>query len=786
MKTYTLLIVLTMLINIGLFSQNREDYSIEFIGGPFDHTVTNVSSTYWFGQNYTFWVWDEDDETQLWINMNKIDNDGHVSDEGYSHLADIPENDTAMISSCTYRQDLYVFFTHQTTTNTELKYMYTPIDSWFENITTISLDRKITSQISAVTYNDTIYLFFIDIDNIAKYYSLAYNNEQSQLLLVSEIPAIVDDEIDNCIGTIAAITFVNEELEEKILIATPTSFIDEGNQTALYKGTPGNFLQYDAIYSLANHHIKEISMAQGSVKGGSTENYNIQFGYTFSGDNHGLARCEYHIDAYYKYDWEELDHSGIYLFGDHTWFMEFYTKGSESCQKYLGQGLACGDGSRVAIWESDKLEYADETETVVPHSHGNNFFDLILVAEGAPPYTLNGYELDDSEFDGNPPSTFQYVKSSENSVSTSTTYSLGVEANMGLGPVTAGFKASFQESHGTSFTESNAISRSVIPPKINADSAGEMFYYYIAPTVVRERWVMKDYDGNEITPNRNLFFFKLNSPQMLELKYTLDHYGDNSPRAYDLETYKNRNPQNIAGVEDIIHEEVTVDFAGSQPSLDIDFTESHTDTHSQSYEVSVGVDAEYGIFSASASVTAGLEYHRERTTTYENGFHIEWLLFSPKNPDDENNIRMFRPTSWIMKTKDSSAYFINADFLFEEFKKYKPWFITYSIDSISHGNFTDPPYYIGENRAAAEKYNFGNYPNPCRDVTKFYYSLPNQATVSLRVYNAQGVLVSELVAQKQSASKQSVEFYTDKITSGLYYYRLIIDEDLIMGKIIKN
>jgi len=303
---------------------------------------------------------------------------------------------------------------------------------------------------------------------------------------------------------------------------------------------------------------------------------------------------------------------------------------------------------------------------------------------------------------------------------------------------------------------------------------------------------MKDYDGNDIVPNRNLFFFTLNSPQMQELHYTFDHFGDHSPRAYNLESYKGREPQNMSGIQEVIHEQVTVDFAGSQPSLDIDFTETHTETNTQSYEASVGVDAEYGIFSASASVSAGLEYERERTTTYENGFHLEWLLFSPKNPEDENNVRMFRPTSWIMKTTDSSAYFLSPEstgadsLLFTEFKKFKPWFITYSVDSINRGNFVDPPYYIVENTAVAEKYNFSNYPNPCNDFTKFKYTLTNPSTISLLVYNAQGMLVTQLDNQRQQSGEQFIELYTKKLPVGLYHYQLIIDKDIIVGKLIIN
>lgn len=785
MKKLFFTAIFALIISItSLSGQERTDYSIEFVDGIYT-PISNLSSSYWFGHNYVFYVEGTDYKPQLCVSVLKLQDDHVVSPAWFDCLKIFESGDVvSMVSSCTFKKDLYVFYyMQQTGNNTELNYLVSKVGLWFQDGPAISLDRTITSQISTVVYNDTIYMFFVDdADSIVKYYSLVYSETQSQLVLVNETPAIVDSEINNCIGTVAAITFVNKNLEEEILIATPTSYVVVyTNKTALYRGKPGAFYHFDDIYSVQDHHIKNISMAQGSVKGGSTGNYNIQFGYTFSGDNQGLARCEYNIQNGFSWEWEQLEHNNIFLIGDYTWYMEFYSKSSTKRQKYLLQGYVCGDGARGAMWESDKLEYADKTEEVAPVSHAKDFLDLVLVAEGAPPYTLNGYKLSDPVFDPDPPSTFEYVVSNENSISTLTTYSLGVEANMGLGPVTAGFKDSFMESSGTTVTETTTITQQIIPPKIDTDSAGLMWYYYVAPTVERERWIMKDYDGNAIEPNRNLFFFKLNSPQMLNLSYKLDYFGTHSPRAYDLESYKLRDVQNIAGIDVIKHISGVVDFGGSSPTINVDFSESHTIKHDESFEVSVGIDANYGIFSASASLTASLKYERERTTTCEKGFQIDWSLFAAKNPEDTTNVRRFVPEVFIAKTTDSTAYF-----LLEEFKHYKPFFITYEVGSITYGDFLDPPYYIGENPDIISKYNFLNYPNPCTDKSKFAYQLPDKSHVSLTVYNTYGQTVNIPLNEIQSPGQHEYELSTFNLPAGIYYYRMLIDEDLIMGKIIKN
>lgn len=786
MKKIYVLFSVFYLLSLSIFSQSRYDYSIEFLDGMFN-AECNPASVYYFGNTWSFCI----SEETLWMGIYTI-HDGHVKGD-YEYVENFQLQDPFQLSCCVFDKDLYLFYSEYSSGGTDLKYRVNSEGYSFSNPKTLSIPQSIKNQISAVEINDTLCMFFVDdADNYVKYHRIVLGNGKSDLVLVSNDPIVVNQD-DKAIDNVVAITYADDNLREKIMVAYAGEASKNDNKINIYTGTlHDGFELYQQLSSYPGYHAKNIAMAQASANGGSTGTYNIQFGYTFASSNDGMVHCELDMKNNSFSNWEHLDKSNIWLEGGYSWFLEFFTKGTQNRQKYVGQGYACGDGSRCAMWKSDKLEYVDEIEEVAPISHGHDFFDLILVAEGAPPYALNGYQLDDSEFDGNPPSEFQYVKSSENSVSTSTTYSLGVEANMGIGPVTAGFKSSFQESNGTSVTISNAITRSIVPPKINSDSAGEMFYYYIAPTIVRERWIMKDYAGNEIVPNRNLFFFKLNSPQMQELKYTLDHYGNKSPRAYDLEKYMGRAPQNFSGVEDVIHEQVTVDFAGSQPALDIDFSESHTESNTKSYEASVGIDANYGIFSASASVTAGLEYERSRTTTYENGFHLEWLLFAPKNPDDESNIRMFRPTAWIMKTTDGSAYFLSPEslgadsVLFKEFKKFTPWFITYSIDTISHGNFTDPPFYIGENSEMAEKYSFRNYPTPFSYKSVFKYTLSERSSVLLSIYNTYGQLVRTPLNETQSADSYEFSITTNNLPSGIYYYRMLIGEDLIIGKMIKK
>ena len=131
-----------------------------------------------------------------------------------------------------------------------------------------------------------------------------------------------------------------------------------------------------------------------------------------------------------------------------------------------------------------------------------------------------------------------------------------------------------------------------------------------------------------------------------------------------------------------------------------------------------------------------------------------------------------------MKTTDSTAYF-----LLDGLKNYKPYFVTYEVTDIEHGEFLD---YIGENQEVINKYKFSNYPNPCSDKSEFIYLLPNKSHVNLTIYNAYGQIVNVPLNETQNVGKHQYELSAINLSAGIYYYRLLIGKDLITGKIIKN
>ena len=65
-----------------------------------------------------------------------------------------------------------------------------------------------------------------------------------------------------------------------------------------------------------------------------------------------------------------------------------------------------------------------------------------------------------------------------------------------------------------------------------------------------------------------------------------------------------------------------------------------------------------------------------------------------------------------------------------------------------------------------------NYPNPFNPSTTISFALPKAGNVSLKVYNAIGEEVAELVNREMNAGVQSINFDASHLSSGLYFYRI--------------
>ncbi len=76
----------------------------------------------------------------------------------------------------------------------------------------------------------------------------------------------------------------------------------------------------------------------------------------------------------------------------------------------------------------------------------------------------------------------------------------------------------------------------------------------------------------------------------------------------------------------------------------------------------------------------------------------------------------------------------------------------------------------------------GNFPNPFNPSTTISYSIPADAAVQLRVYDALGREVAVLVNEMKSAGTHNVQFDAGNLNSGLYLYRLTAHGSVLNGK----
>lgn len=75
-----------------------------------------------------------------------------------------------------------------------------------------------------------------------------------------------------------------------------------------------------------------------------------------------------------------------------------------------------------------------------------------------------------------------------------------------------------------------------------------------------------------------------------------------------------------------------------------------------------------------------------------------------------------------------------------------------------------------------------NYPNPFNPSTKISFGLPERSNVVLKIFNALGQQVAELVNESLEAGTHSYNFDASQLTSGIYIYSLQTDAGVISKK----
>ena len=77
-----------------------------------------------------------------------------------------------------------------------------------------------------------------------------------------------------------------------------------------------------------------------------------------------------------------------------------------------------------------------------------------------------------------------------------------------------------------------------------------------------------------------------------------------------------------------------------------------------------------------------------------------------------------------------------------------------------------------------------NYPNPFNPSTSIRYSIAKMSFVNLSVYNVLGEKIKTLVNKEQPAGDYNVDFNASNLSSGIYFYKLTVDNFSSIRKMI--
>jgi len=100
------------------------------------------------------------------------------------------------------------------------------------------------------------------------------------------------------------------------------------------------------------------------------------------------------------------------------------------------------------------------------------------------------------------------------------------------------------------------------------------------------------------------------------------------------------------------------------------------------------------------------------------------------------------------------------------FGSYDIWLLKFEgeLTGIEDNKFTEPSsYYLNQ-----------NYPNPFNPITRINYSIIQKSFIKLSVYDVLGNEIAILVREEKPAGEYDVEFDGKELTSGIYFYQMII------------
>jgi len=77
-----------------------------------------------------------------------------------------------------------------------------------------------------------------------------------------------------------------------------------------------------------------------------------------------------------------------------------------------------------------------------------------------------------------------------------------------------------------------------------------------------------------------------------------------------------------------------------------------------------------------------------------------------------------------------------------------------------------------------------NYPNPFNPTTSIKFTIPKSGLVTLKIYDVLGREITELVNQVKAPGTYIVDYDASKLTSGMYFYKLEVNDFVAVKKMV--
>ncbi len=109
----------------------------------------------------------------------------------------------------------------------------------------------------------------------------------------------------------------------------------------------------------------------------------------------------------------------------------------------------------------------------------------------------------------------------------------------------------------------------------------------------------------------------------------------------------------------------------------------------------------------------------------------------------------------------------------------------FGVSNVNSGFMVSPTTAVrGERKALRDFALYQNYPNPFKPSTMIRFVVPTTESVTLKIFNALGNEIATLVNGKTEAGTHEIHWLADRVSAGIYFYRLQMQNQSLTRKLI--